>query len=448
MQTYQKKPQAGEQPASLPAAAVPDVPALDALRAGAAAPAPDMLGHKVDLPGALRARMESSFGADLSGIQLYESQAVADAGASAITQGSRIAFAPGKLDFASTGGKALLGHEISHAVSQARGEVSGHGFLQSHALEARADHEGMLAAMGQPISAAPVGAISDVSAASAAGPMQAKKDKPPQMMPPSQRPRNERLASPTYDSAAMNQAVSALAPEAQQAVTASSRTLDVSNGGRFAFLRGNTPLVKDYAEGLAAAHDGVARDVVPKLTEQGKGLFSVMNKAESAESHGSYKESRGTKRGTNKMMNPGAVKKYQDVGLSGFDTYLDSLSHSQEAIDALRQGGDMYSSFGDYDQTNNPAGMVGGREEALHRAMNDMMLRALGPQMQRASASPSGEAYSADDRRGILQMSQTMQSMQAAALALSMGGDSKKYTKGEAALRKKLQNFYADMGLM
>ena len=73
MQTYQKKPQAGEQPASLPAAAVPDVPALDALRAGAAAPAPDMLGHKVDLPGALRARMESSFGADLSGIQLYES---------------------------------------------------------------------------------------------------------------------------------------------------------------------------------------------------------------------------------------------------------------------------------------------------------------------------------------------------------------------------------------
>ena len=205
MQTYQKKPQTAGQPACQPAAAVPAMPSMDALRAGTAAPTPDMLGHKVDLPGALRARMESSFGADLSGVQLYESQAVADAGAEAITQGSRIAFAPGKLDFASTGGQALLGHEISHAVSQARGEVTGNGFLQSHALEARADHEGMLAAMGQPVSAAPIGAISDVSAASAAGPMQAKKDKTPQMVPPSQRPRNERLASPTYDSAAMNQ---------------------------------------------------------------------------------------------------------------------------------------------------------------------------------------------------------------------------------------------------
>ncbi len=176
MQTYQKKPQATPQTDVQTPTPLAQAPAMNALRAGTTAPTPDMLGHKIDLPEALRARMESSFGTDLSGIQLYESQAVADAGAEAITQGSRIAFAPGKLDFASMGGKALLGHEISHAVSQARGEVSGHGFLQSHALETRADHEGILAAIGQPISAAPVGAISDISAASAAGPMQAKKN--------------------------------------------------------------------------------------------------------------------------------------------------------------------------------------------------------------------------------------------------------------------------------
>ena len=42
--------------------------------------------------------------------------------AEAVTQGSNIAFAPGKLDFSSTHGQALLGHEISHAASQARGE--------------------------------------------------------------------------------------------------------------------------------------------------------------------------------------------------------------------------------------------------------------------------------------------------------------------------------------
>ena len=42
--------------------------------------------------------------------------------AEAVAQGSNIAFAPGKLDFTSAHGQALLGHEISHAASQARGE--------------------------------------------------------------------------------------------------------------------------------------------------------------------------------------------------------------------------------------------------------------------------------------------------------------------------------------
>ncbi len=122
---------------------------MDALRAGTAQPTADMLGHKVDLPGQMQAKMESAFGADLSGVQLYESQAVADAGAEAITQGNRIAFAPGQLDFTSMQGQALFGHELSHVVSQARGEVSGGGFLDDHALEARADREGFLAAQGK-----------------------------------------------------------------------------------------------------------------------------------------------------------------------------------------------------------------------------------------------------------------------------------------------------------
>ena len=110
----------------------------------------------VDLPGAIQAKMEASFGADLSAVKLYESQAVADAGAEAVAQGSRIAFAPGKLDFASASGQALLGHELSHVVSQAREEVSGSGFLNDAALEARADREGAMAAAGEQVYAGPV----------------------------------------------------------------------------------------------------------------------------------------------------------------------------------------------------------------------------------------------------------------------------------------------------
>ena len=118
---------------------------LDALRSGAAAPTAEQMGHRVDLPDAMREKMESAFGADLSAVKLYESEAVADAGANAITHGSSIAFAPGMLDFTSYGGQALLGHEISHVVSQARGEVTGGGFLNDASLEARADREGALA---------------------------------------------------------------------------------------------------------------------------------------------------------------------------------------------------------------------------------------------------------------------------------------------------------------
>ncbi len=152
----------------------PQGPSMDALRSGAAQPTAEQMGHRVDLPDAMRAKMENAFGADLSAVKLYESQAVADAGANAVAQGANIAFAPGMLDFSSYGGQALLGHEISHVVSQARGEVTGGGFLNDHALEARADREGAMAAAGESV-AMPTAAMSSVTAAAAAGPMQADK---------------------------------------------------------------------------------------------------------------------------------------------------------------------------------------------------------------------------------------------------------------------------------
>lgn len=126
----------------------------------------------VDLPDALRSKMENAFGADLSQMQLYESQAVADAGAEAVAQGQRITFAPGSLDLTSVHGQELLGHELAHVTARARGQVSGSGFLDHAGLEARADHEGAMAAAGQVVAQGPM--LSAESIASAAGPMQAK----------------------------------------------------------------------------------------------------------------------------------------------------------------------------------------------------------------------------------------------------------------------------------
>ncbi len=153
----------------------PAVPSMDALRSGALQPTREQIGRRVDLPAVMRTKMENAFGADLSAVKLYESQAVSDVGANAVTRGSDIAFAPGMLDFSSFAGQTLLGHELSHVVSQARGEVTGSGFLNDSALESRADREGAMAAAGRQI-AMPTAAISSVSAAPAAGPMQADKN--------------------------------------------------------------------------------------------------------------------------------------------------------------------------------------------------------------------------------------------------------------------------------
>ena len=135
------------------------------------------LGHQVDMPTVMREKMEDSFGMDLTAVKLYENKAVGEAGAEAVAQGSNIAFAPGKLDFSSTHGQELLGHEISHVASQAKGEVKGSGLVNDSALEARADREGFKAARGESVMSGHGGAsaaLSSSSAASAAGPMQAK----------------------------------------------------------------------------------------------------------------------------------------------------------------------------------------------------------------------------------------------------------------------------------
>lgn len=104
------------------------------------------LGESTKIPDDVRTGMENSFRTDLSGVNLYESDMVADGGAEAVASGNDIAFAPGKMNFDTMEGRTLLGHELSHVVSQSRGEVSGHGVVNDAGFESRADSEGMHAA--------------------------------------------------------------------------------------------------------------------------------------------------------------------------------------------------------------------------------------------------------------------------------------------------------------
>ena len=141
-------------------------------------PSASAMGRSVSMPASLRQRMENSFGADFSGVRFFESQQVADNGADAVTLGGgNVGFAPGKLDFSSKQGQELIGHELAHVVSHARGEVTGHGFLGNASLEAQADRQGEMAAAGQSVYTGPVTPLSASTVASAEGPMQAKKKK-------------------------------------------------------------------------------------------------------------------------------------------------------------------------------------------------------------------------------------------------------------------------------
>lgn len=166
-----KRPQAKNmtpEPATAPG------PDMNALISGQAKPTAAMKGTSFDLDGAVKAKMEHAFG-DLSAVKLYQSQAVADAGAEAIAQGNEIAFAPGKTDFSTRSGQERLGHELSHVMSQRSGQVTGQGFLANASLEARADREGAMAAAGEQVYGGAVMPLSTASAAPAAGPMQAKR---------------------------------------------------------------------------------------------------------------------------------------------------------------------------------------------------------------------------------------------------------------------------------
>ena len=130
-----------------------------------------------ELPDVMRTKMENAFGADFSNLNIVESEKVAEGGAKAVTQGNTIAFAPGEFNVYSPSSEALLGHELSHVVSQARGESRGNGLLTDSYLEAKADREGVMAAAGQQVYSGPVTPLSTSSPLSVAGPMQCKRKK-------------------------------------------------------------------------------------------------------------------------------------------------------------------------------------------------------------------------------------------------------------------------------
>ena len=80
-------------------------------------------GHSLHLPDGLRARLEARTGVDLGNVQMRESDQPESIGARAFARGNVIDFAPGEFQPGTEEGEALIGHEVSHVLQQAKGQV-------------------------------------------------------------------------------------------------------------------------------------------------------------------------------------------------------------------------------------------------------------------------------------------------------------------------------------
>ena len=80
-------------------------------------------GHPLHMPDDLRARLEARTGVDLGNVKLRESGQPESIGARAFTRGNVIDFAPGEFRPDTEEGEALIGHEVTHVLQQAGGQV-------------------------------------------------------------------------------------------------------------------------------------------------------------------------------------------------------------------------------------------------------------------------------------------------------------------------------------
>lgn len=117
-------------------------------------------GHNTSLPFSLQAKMEKSFGQNLSDVTIHKNSSKAVQMKSlAFTQGDNIHFAPGHFNPDSESGRHLIGHEFTHVMQQRNGGIKstdkmspGIQLNADPVLEREADVLGKRAVNGQAVS--------------------------------------------------------------------------------------------------------------------------------------------------------------------------------------------------------------------------------------------------------------------------------------------------------
>lgn len=115
-------------------------------------------GAGAGLPNDTQSKMESSFGADFSGVNFHpNSESATNMGALAYAQGNDVHFAPGQFNPGTQSGDELIGHELAHVEQQRAGRVQptqqakGMNVNADAGLEKEADDQGRMAAAGKAV---------------------------------------------------------------------------------------------------------------------------------------------------------------------------------------------------------------------------------------------------------------------------------------------------------
>jgi len=134
---------------------VPHRPARAGLASAVAHPKPaeeaEPAASGGNLPGSIRTRMETSFGADFGGVRVHEDGEAASHRALAFARGDDLHFAPNQYRPDSAAGQRLIAHELAHVVQQRNGsemqQFAGRG-SDGAGLEAEADRAADAAVTG------------------------------------------------------------------------------------------------------------------------------------------------------------------------------------------------------------------------------------------------------------------------------------------------------------
>lgn len=447
-------------------------------------------GRSLDLDSAIAQRMQEKFGIRMDQVELRESSQVSDMDARAFAKGNVVQFAPGQFQPDTQQGQHLLEHELAHVAQQARGNVQadipGLNVNANENLEHQADM-GTPYAAGEPMSlggldagSAPVQGVFEgikkfFSKSKRSGGAERRADAAPQTTESHNPPQEAEMiavmrqqgfsedeiqaqiafqqvnnqpsgqaeidqaekkarqmelkrrahaaadSDDAYSPAAMSASLNYFTPALKENITNASKGKAGLDPTRFLFLRGDNDSMKPYKRMMQKSVDRTGQQLIEHMT----------NHEQEGLPEESYSSSKVSKDRTN-------YGKYQDQGLADMDAFLSLIGEDENAMDALRQSADAYASLGDYNETENPGGLTGGRAEAVERAMSDSLLRGVGPQFikNRGSLPPS-----------LIQRSSAMMAMQSSSMALARG-EEKEYTPQELAMHQKLMDFYRRTGLL